>query len=78
MALPTPDSLKNMTYIYKGQPFIDVPAKSSITLHNLQYIYLGQPFMRNEFSGWVYKIYGVSPSAIYGVAKASIVKVFNV
>ena len=29
-------------------------------------------------TGWAYKIYGIIPAKIYGIAKASIVKVFNV
>jgi hypothetical protein len=48
MSLPTPDSLKNMEYSFQGQPFIDVPAKSSIKLSDMEYSFQGQPFVRNE------------------------------
>jgi hypothetical protein len=53
MALPTPDSLKNMEYAFQGQPFVNVPAKSGIVLSNMEYAFQGQPFVGNESGGGV-------------------------
>ena len=45
MALPTPNNLKTMDYAFKGQPFVDIPAKSSINLGTMDYVYQAQPFV---------------------------------
>jgi len=45
MALPTPDNLKTMDYVFRGQPFVDVPAKDSIDLETMDYAYRAQPFV---------------------------------
>lgn len=51
MALPTPDNLKTMDYVYKGQPFVDVPAKPGIDLSAMDYVYKAQPFVSNGEEG---------------------------
>jgi hypothetical protein len=47
MSLPTPTNLTTMDYTYQGQPFVDVPTKSTIDLTTMDYTYQGQPFVRN-------------------------------
>ena len=47
MALPTADNLKTMDYASWGQPFVDVPAKSSIDLKTMDWAYQAQPFVSN-------------------------------
>jgi len=50
MALPTPDNLKTMDYVFWGQPFVDVPAKDGIDLMTMDWIYQAQPFVRNPIT----------------------------
>ena len=47
MALPTKTDLEKMDWAYKGQPFVDVPAKSSINIKTMDYVYRAQPFVSN-------------------------------
>ena len=47
MAQITPDQLKTMDYACQGQPFVDVPAKSSIDLKTMDWAFKAQPFVRN-------------------------------
>lgn len=51
MALPTPTDLATMNYAFRGQPFVEVPAKSAVALAGMGYAYQGQPFVRNEGAG---------------------------
>jgi hypothetical protein len=84
MALPTPDNLKTMDYGYQGQPFVDVPAKSTINLDTMDIAYLAQPFVRNPgvaVVGWPNNYMGVlnaNISKIDNVTKANIAKVCGV
>jgi hypothetical protein len=48
MALPTPTDLKTLDFVFLGQPFCQVPAKTAVTLAGMDYVYLGQPFVSNE------------------------------
>jgi len=48
MALPTPADLLNMEYAFQAQPFLNQPAKSTITLLNMEYAWQAQPFVSNE------------------------------
>lgn len=47
MSLPISSDLINLSYAFQGQPFVDIPAKSTIILTDLSYAYQAQPFMRN-------------------------------
>lgn len=47
MTLPTKTDLLVMQYAFQGQPFVDVPAKDSITLTAMEYAFQAQPFVRN-------------------------------
>ena len=47
MALPTKTNLQTMDYPFLGQPFVSVPAKSSIDTTTMDYAFLGQPFVTN-------------------------------
>jgi len=47
MSLPTPANLTTMDYAYLGQPFVNVPAKTGMSLGSMDYAYLGQPFVTN-------------------------------
>lgn len=47
MAIPVSSDLESMDYVYNGQPFVNVPAKSTIDLTTMDYVYLGQPFVGN-------------------------------
>ena len=51
MALPNKTDLQTMDYSYQGQPFVNVPSKSSIDLTTMDYSYQGQPFVGNPFGG---------------------------
>ena len=50
MALPTKTDLEKMDWAHKGQPFVDVPAKSSIDIKTMDYGYRAQPFVNNPAS----------------------------
>lgn len=83
MSLPTPSDLQTLDYVYLGQPFCNVPAKSEVVLSGMDYVYQAQPFVSNEWgetpSGWSHKIMGMSNiSSIIGISKSSISKVNNV
>lgn len=47
MSLPTSTDLLTMNYSFLGQPFVNIPAKSTINLLTMDYSYLGQPFVSN-------------------------------
>lgn len=47
MALPVKSDLEKMDYSYQGQPFVNVPGKSSIDLTTMDYVYQAQPFVSN-------------------------------
>lgn len=47
MALPTKTNLLTLDYTYLGEPFCNVPAKSSIDLSSADYVYQGEPFVSN-------------------------------
>lgn len=47
MTLPTKTDLLTMQYAFQAQPFVDVPAKDSITLTAMEYAFQAQPFVRN-------------------------------
>ena len=47
MALPTPDNLKTMDYVFQGQPFVNVPAKTGLSLQSMDYAFQAQPFVPN-------------------------------
>jgi len=47
MALPNKTDLQTMDYSYQGQPFVNVPAKSSIDLTTMDHSYQAQPFVGN-------------------------------
>jgi len=47
MSLPKQDDLKNMDFVYLGQPFVEIPSKDTLNLYTMDYSYLGQPFVRN-------------------------------
>jgi len=39
------EDLLTMDYSFHGQPFVDIPAKSSIDLTTMDYSFQGQPFV---------------------------------
>lgn len=81
MTLPTPTDLTTMNYVYQAQPFIDIPAKSTVDLKTMDYVYQAQPFVRNYISGWTHIYMGVpnaSISKIDQVAKTNIATVCGV
>lgn len=82
MALPTPDNLKTMNYAYRAQPFVDIPAKSTIDLKTMDIAYQAQPFVRNYgVAGWPHNYMGVANTNISNidqVTKANISKVCGV
>jgi hypothetical protein len=41
--------LLKMDYAFQGQPFVCVPASSSIDLKTMDYAYLAQPFFSNYY-----------------------------
>jgi hypothetical protein len=46
MALPSAAYLAStMSYAFEAQPFVNVPAKSSIILTNMEWAWLAQPFV---------------------------------
>lgn len=47
MALPTPENLKTMDYVHRGQPFVDVPSKDAVDIKTMDYAYKASPFVRN-------------------------------
>ena len=48
MAQVTKTDLETMDYLYQGQPFVNVPAKSTIELTTMDYLYQGEPFVSNS------------------------------
>jgi hypothetical protein len=57
MPLPNRDNLTSLDYVYLGQPFVQVEAKS-LSSQNLDIVYLGQPFVGQPFVG-------AAPSNVY-------------
>jgi len=47
MSLPTPDNLKTMDWAFQGQPFVDVPSKSTVDIKTMDWAYLATPFVSN-------------------------------
>jgi len=47
MSLPTKTDLQTMDYAFQAQPFVNVPAKSTIDLTTMDYAYEAQPFVAN-------------------------------
>jgi hypothetical protein len=45
MALPSTNDIANYQFSWLGQPFVRLPAKSSISTLNYDYAWLGQPFV---------------------------------
>lgn len=87
MALPTATNLVTMNWSFNGQPFVEVPAKSTIDLTTMDWAFQGQPFVRNEYgggiAGWanIAKINGITASSIakyLGIAVADIAKINGV
>jgi len=48
---PTPDNLETMDYVFKGQSFVELPAKDAVDLKTMDYVYKGQPFVGNYGEG---------------------------
>ena len=42
--MPLPTTLNTIDFAWRGQPFVYVPAKSSIALATLDFAYRGRPF----------------------------------
>ena len=53
MALPNSSDLDGMDYVYQAQPYVQVPAKSSIDLTTMDYVCCAQPFISNPYGGTV-------------------------
>ena len=47
MAIPYSADLLNFQYSFRGEPFVNVISKSSITLLNFEYVWRGEPFVGN-------------------------------
>ena len=47
MAPPTKTDLEKMDWVYKAQPFVDVPSKDSVDIKTMDWAYQAQPFVRN-------------------------------
>lgn len=45
--LPNSDDLKNMGFVYEGQPFIRIVPKRQVDVESLDYVYEAQPFLTN-------------------------------
>ena len=54
MALPNKADLETMDYSFKGQPFIEVPAKGGIDLETMDYVYQATSFV-GGIAGWAHK-----------------------
>ena len=82
MSLPSRDNILTMDYSFQAQPYVQVPAKSSITLGGIDYSFQAQPFEGIEFPvSNISKVSGVAESSIKkisGVAIGSIKKVSGV
>ena len=51
MSLPTPTDLAKLDIAFQGQPFVCVPAKSTVTLAGMDVAFQAQPFVVNEAVG---------------------------
>ncbi len=62
MSLPRPNDIITMDYASFGQPFVSVPAKSSIVTATMDYDFLGRPFVVNDYllGGTLKRYNGVS------------------
>ena len=58
MAFPTPNDEFNMGYSFNGDPFIEVPGNSTITLTNMSFVLNAQPFVRNSYGATTKLPYG--------------------
>lgn len=54
MTLPSATDLDGMDYAFQGQPYVEVPTKSSVTLTGMDYAYQAQPFVSNPSGGATY------------------------
>lgn len=62
--------LKTMDYSFGGEPFVEVPSKSTVNTKTMDYGFSGRPFVTNDFPGA-----GPGPTSILSVsslAQASI------
>ncbi len=78
MSLPTPTDLKTLDFVYLGQPFCQVPAKTAVILTGMDYSFLGQPFVSNEGSGEPTPVVESDIKTISSVARANIKSVNGV
>lgn len=86
MAIPNYTNIVTMDWAFQGQPFVDIPVKSTVVLSGMDYAFQGQPFVRNEYggvSGWINiaKINGITASSIskvLGIAVGDIAKINGV
>ncbi len=51
MALPKRENIITMDYAFNGQPFVNIPAKTSMGLESIDYAFNAQPFWATDFSG---------------------------
>lgn len=51
MALPSTNDIANYQFSWLGQPFVRLPAKSSVSTLNYDYEWLGQPFVTPDTGG---------------------------
>lgn len=50
MAQITPTDEATLNRVYRGGPYVEVPAKSSIVTATMNRVYRGGPFVRNDFT----------------------------
>lgn len=50
MALPDFSTVKSLDHAHLGSPFVEGPAKDSISTQSLDYALLGAPFVRNDLA----------------------------
>lgn len=50
MALPDFSTVKGLDSALLGAPFVEGPAKDSISTQSLDYAFLGNPFARNDLA----------------------------
>jgi hypothetical protein len=76
MALPVKSQILGLEWAFQGQPFCDVPGKSTIDTWSMDYSYNGAPFVTNADSS----IPPVTTSikSILGVPIASVKSFFGV
>lgn len=50
MALVNKSELQKMDYLFQGEPFVNVPAKTGIDTFTMDYLFNGEPFVTNPSS----------------------------